>query len=219
MKTLKNSIAIILLLFACNAGAQNQEVQFDIYTTSAAKASRYLLADDVALRDCPSAQCEQLTTLKIGTYVRLLAKSETPQTINDVCSRWYKVKMGPQVGWIWGGLIAQTALTSTTDPEVKFFFGEAGNTIGSQTQYQIRAVKGGEELDRIVFTSSTVMPNAVSLAYDEVMYPTQDLIEISPAYTDNLMIVFENGSLSLLENETVSLTKAADAYFADLTED
>ncbi len=126
MKTLKNtqenktmfnpkrivqSLLIVAVLFiASDVFSQTKEVEFDVYTTSAAKASKYLLADNVALRDCPSVQCEQLTTINIGTNVRLLAKSNVPHTINGIKSRWYKVKMGPQIGWIWGGMISQKTM-------------------------------------------------------------------------------------------------------------
>ena len=82
MKTLKNTqnenktqtrvsklfqaVMILAMLFiASDIYAQNQEVEFDVYTNSAAKASQYLLGDDVAFRDCASVQCEKLTK-KLG---------------------------------------------------------------------------------------------------------------------------------------------------------
>jgi type II secretory ATPase GspE/PulE/Tfp pilus assembly ATPase PilB-like protein len=52
------AVMILAMLFiASDIYAQNQEVEFDVYTNSAAKASQYLLGDDVALRDCASVQC------------------------------------------------------------------------------------------------------------------------------------------------------------------
>ncbi len=92
-KIAKSCLAIAILLIAGNVFAQ-EEVEFDVYSNSAEKASQYLLADDVAMRDCASVQCTQLATINIGTNVRLLAKSETAQTINGIKSRWYKIKMG-----------------------------------------------------------------------------------------------------------------------------
>ena len=82
MKTLKNSLILVILCMTSIAFSQQKEMVFDIYTTSASKATRTLLADEVALRDCPSSFCTQLTTVAIGTNVRLLAKSEKPETIN-----------------------------------------------------------------------------------------------------------------------------------------
>lgn len=219
MKTLKQSMALLIFLIATGLMAQNKEVEFDVYTNSATKASRYLLADDVALRDCPSVQCEQLTTLNIGTYVRLLAKTETPQTINNVCSRWYKIKMGPQIGWIWGGLIAQKTMVSTIDPELKFLFGEAGESTDGQQQYQIRAVKNGAELDQLVFTAYQILPKEVALDSVQEDTPTQDLIRIHPELSEAFYIIWEQGRLQLVESDTVYLTEASDAYFAQLVEE
>jgi hypothetical protein len=87
MKTLKNTQnqnntqtrvsklfqAVMILAMLCIASdlyAQNQEVEFDVYTNSATKASQYLLGDDVAFRDCASVHCEKLATIAIGTNVR-----------------------------------------------------------------------------------------------------------------------------------------------------
>lgn len=206
MKTLKNSMMIGILLIASTMMSQNQEVEFDVYSSSAAKASRYLLADDVALRDCPSAQCEQLTTLNIGTNVRLLAKSETPQTINDICSRWYKVKIGPQIGWIWGGLIAQKTMISHVDNETKFVFGEAGENINSQKQYQIRAVKNGLEVDRIIFKSYALVASQVELKSADEGNSMQDIFLINALGAKEIVITFEQGSFKKSTIESVSMS-------------
>lgn len=154
---------LVMLFIASDIFAQTQEVEFDVYTTSVTKASQYLLGNDIALRDCASSQCEQLTTLKIGTNVRLLAKSETAEIINGVKSRWYKIKMGPQVGWIWGGFISQKTMVSQVNPEIKFVFGEAGVDYKGYKRFQIRAVKNGTEIDKIYVKSENLNHNLVSL--------------------------------------------------------
>lgn len=211
MKTLKNSMIIGILLIATTMMSQNQEVEFDVYSNSAAKASRYLLADNVVLRDCPAAQCEQLTTLNIGTYVRLLAKSESPQTINDVCSRWYKVKMGPQIGWIWGGLIAQKTMASNVDTETKFLFGEAGEDFNSQKQYQIRAVKNGVELDRIVFKSYALLASQVQLESGKEENLTRDIIRMNSGGSEDILIIFEQGSFKQPNIGTSSVSEEVES--------
>ncbi|MGJ8591503.1 MAG: hypothetical protein ACSHXF_03085 [Aquaticitalea sp.] len=211
MKTLKNSMIVGILLIATSMLSQTQEVEFDVYSNSAAKASRYLLADDVVLRDCPATQCEQLTTIKIGTYVRLLAKSETPQTMNDVCSRWYKVKMGPQVGWIWGGLIAQKIMVSNVDSETKFLFGEAGEDINSQKQYQIRAIKNGMEMDKIVFSSYALTASQLQLESGKDAHATKDIFRMSSTYEDDRFITFENGAFKPFTRETVRISECAQS--------
>ena len=158
------ALMILAMLFiASDIYAQVDEVEFEVYTNSAAKASQYLLGDNVALRDCASVQCEKLTTLKIGTNVRLLAKSESAQSINGITSRFYKIKMGPQVGWIWGGLISQKTMTSHINPEIKFVFGEAGVDFKGYKRFQIRAVKNGKEINKIFVASETLSHNLISL--------------------------------------------------------
>jgi hypothetical protein len=152
-----------MLFIASDIFGQSNEVEFEVYSNSIADASQYLLGDDVALRDCASVQCEKLTTLNIGTNVRLLAKSETPQTINGVTSRFYKIKMGPQVGWIWGGLISQKTMVSQMNPEIKFVFGEAGVDYKGFKRFQVRAVKNGTEIDKIFVKSETLRHDLINL--------------------------------------------------------
>lgn len=195
MKTLKNTqeqnslttskrivqsiLIAAVLLIASDVFSQTKEVEFDMYTTSVTKASKYLLADDVSLRDCPSVQCEQLTTINIGTNVRLLAKSSTPHTINGIKSRWYKVKMGPQVGWIWGGMISQKTMISNTNPELKFVFGEAGFDFKGNKQFQVRALKNGVQVDRIVFQSERLSYSDISLMNQKNSESKVDVIALS----------------------------------------
>ena len=196
MKTLKNTqehktstinrifqtlLITAVLLIASDVFSQTKEVEFEVYTTSATKASKYLLADDVALRDCASVQCEQLTTITIGTNVRLLAKSSIPHTINGVKSRWYKVKMGPQVGWIWGGMISQKTMVSTTNPEVKFVFGEAGFDYKGNRLFQVRAIKNGAQVDKIVFQSKDINHNEISLLNHKETQSNSDVIALNDA--------------------------------------
>ncbi|WP_456441992.1 hypothetical protein [Psychroserpens sp.] len=206
-KTMSNSKRIVqslliaaVLLIASDVFSQTKEVEFDVYTTSATKASKYLLADNVTLRDCPAVQCEQLTTINIGTNVRLLAKSETPHTINGIKSRWYKVKMGPQVGWIWGGMISQKTMVSNTNPEIKFVFGEAGFDYKGNKQFQVRALKGGVQVDKIVFKSKRLNHDDVSLMNQKDAKSKIDVITLNTAKKSRIVdtasyIVFKNNKL------------------------
>lgn len=210
MKTLKNTqketestssriiqavLLVAVLFIASDVFSQTKEVEFDVYTNSATKASKYLLADDVALRDCPSVQCEQLTTISIGTNVRLLAKSSTPHTINGIKSRWYKIKMGPQIGWIWGGMISQKTISSTTNPEIKFVFGEAGFDYKGNKQFQVRAIKNGMQLDKIVFRSEQLKYEDISLISQKEAQLNNDVIALNSSIDNSFYIVFKNNKL------------------------
>lgn len=231
MKTLKNTqenktstanrifqtlLIATVLLIASDVFSQTKEVEFDVYTTSATKASKYLLADDVALRDCPSVQCEQLTTINIGTNVRLLAKSSTPHTINGITSRWYKVKMGPQVGWIWGGMISQKTMASQINPEIKFVFGEAGFDFKGNRQFQVRALKNGVQIDKIVFQSEELSPNEISLMIQKGTNKNVDVIALSDTNKTNIInpasyIIFKNNKLKKT-NDLVAITDTKSIY-------
>jgi len=217
MKTLRNTIAVLVLLIATNVFAQNTEVVFDTYATAtASQSSKYLLVDNVALRDCPATQCQKLTTLPIGMKVRLLEKSENPVTINGVTSSFYKVKIGPDTGWIFGGLISQKTMTSTTNPAIMFVFGEKG-TKGSidddvTKKYQIRAVKNGVEIDRLTIDSIELDYANVTNIGNQGLENIDDIISLSLDYGDAcdtvdnaLYVVWKNNTLRKT-NEVVVVT-------------
>lgn len=226
MKTLKNihthnrkentwsrifqAVMIVAMLFiASDIYAQNKEVEFEVYTTSATKATQYLLADDVALRDCAAVQCEQLTTLKIGTKVRLLAKSNIPNTINGVTSRWYKVQMGPEIGWIWGGLISQKTMISEQNPGVKFVFGEAGVDFKGYKRFQIRAIKNGEEVDKIFVKSETLRHELVSLFDDKNKTFGLDIISLCPENNESCSVEDSTSYIVFKDNKLMQTNSLA----------
>jgi len=190
MKTLKNSILALVLLVTANVFAQNQEVVFQTTDLSpASESTKYLLADDVALRDCPTTFCQKITTIAIGTKVRLLEKSEINETIDNVTSRWYKVKLGPDTGWIWGGLIAQETLASNVDTGVKFVFGEqsfdTSFSFENEKRYQVRAIKNGVEVDKIVLTGHEFdVLNAKNVARKDIETGA-DVISLSEGSEDS----------------------------------
>ncbi|MGB3608033.1 hypothetical protein [Psychroserpens sp.] len=184
-KIVRSFLVLSILSVASSTFGQTKEVEFDVYTNSPTNASQYLLGDDVAMRDCASVNCEKLTTLNIGTNVRLLAKSETAQTINGITSRFYKIKMGPQVGWIWGGLISQKTMVSQNNPEIKFVFGEAGVDYKGYKRFQIRAVKNGAEIDRIFVKSETLHHDLVHLMQKTDSTAVADVIGICENNSEN----------------------------------
>ncbi len=159
-KKLKNSILIIMLFLTANIFAQTQELRFNTiedHTYSEGIGYEYLLANNVRLRDCPSVQCTAITTVKIGTQLKLIKSNDKLEVINGITSHWYKVKLGPDTGWIWGGMIAKNVFKSNSDPNVKFAFGlDRFNEEQYTDQYQIRAYKNGVQIDKIIIKSNTV---------------------------------------------------------------
>jgi len=220
-------LVVAMMFIASDIYAQTNEVEFDVYTNSVAKASQYLLGDDVAMRDCASVQCEKLATIKIGTNVRLLAKSEIPQTINGVTSRFYKIKMGPQVGWIWGGLISQKTMKSQVNPEIKFVFGEAGVDYKGYKRFQIRAVKNGTEIDKIFVKSEKLSHDLVSLIDKRDNTYGTDVISLCSSEDDRCelttsktYVVFKNNKLmqtsTLIALEKVNYNEENYAFSCEL---
>ncbi|WP_290698303.1 SH3 domain-containing protein [Lacinutrix sp.] len=215
MKILKNIITALVLLITVNVFAQNTEVVFDTYVNAtASQSSKYLLANNVALRDCPATQCQKATTLPIGMKVRLLEKSECPVTINGVTSSFYKVKVGPDTGWIFGGLISQKTMKSTADPSIMFVFGEKGVTGSNDdditNNYQIRAVKNGVEIDRLTIDSQGLDYANVTNIGNKGLENVDDVISLSlyngetcDAEENTLYVVWEGNTLKKRTNVIV----------------
>ncbi|WNJ17531.1 SH3 domain-containing protein [Pontibacter sp. G13] len=132
-------------------------IQFDTgehYLFPEEAPTYFLLGNDILMRKCPSKECTALASLKIGTPIRVIEKSEEPLTLKGVSVHWYKIKTSAGVGWIWGGWIAQGAIGSSQDPSVKFLAGY--DRIEDRNHYyQIRVIKNGVEIDKIVIKSPT----------------------------------------------------------------
>ncbi|MEM1218614.1 MAG: SH3 domain-containing protein [Bacteroidota bacterium] len=120
----------------------------------------YLLADQVSLRDAPSTQAKRMATLPIGTPMLILERGKILTRIKGIDAHWYRVQVKEKEGWIWGGLIAQQAFGSSSDPSLKFVAGlakiEMDHPSGRRVpSYQIRAFRDNQEVARIEIASLT----------------------------------------------------------------
>jgi len=118
----------------------------------------YILGHDVALRSKPTSESSMKRSLPIATKLKLMAKSDSAEVKKGIKSHWYHVKSGELTGWIWGGLIAQTAFKSTKDPDLIFVGGYASSTARKENgsggvYYQLRAVKHNNPIDKILIKS------------------------------------------------------------------
>lgn len=155
-------LAIMVALFGWVNGQWQAEVVHktsENYLCPKSAPFHYVLGDSVALRESPGVKGRLLARLPIGTPVRLLRKSDTTDVLRGFSSHWYEVEGELGRGWIWGGLIAQEVAGSQDNAAVKFLGGyhhaegpepHAGDR---QYYYQIRAVRQGRELDKIVLRS------------------------------------------------------------------
>ena len=153
--------AIFLLMLVLTAsGAYSQfevGVNFstpDQYLFPEEMGYRYILGDDVALRSRPTSRSRMKVALPIATRIKILERSDSVEVKKGVSSHWYKVKTDSAVGWIWGGLIAQSMSRSNKDLNLIFLGGyEKTENWTDKKQggawYQIRAVKHHQQVRKI----------------------------------------------------------------------
>lgn len=118
----------------------------------------YVLGDGVALRERPGVAGRLIARLPIASPLYLLEQSETPDVISGISSHWYRVECKWGNGWVWGGMLAQLAMGSQTNAGVKFLGGydhviPPDSVRPRQYFYQVRAVRNGRELDKMVLPS------------------------------------------------------------------
>lgn len=153
----------LILMMACSFtfAQPNAMPRFQIVTKYMAPEEAwpyYLLGDEVSLRECPSDTCPLVGVMDIGTRLTLLEMSDSSMTRKGIESRWYRVDVKEGSGWVWGGYIAQQAFGCQSDPDIKFLSGyekvvavDGGFSNGQY--YQIRAIKKGKQVAKIVLRS------------------------------------------------------------------
>ena len=129
------SISVIILLLL-SATAFAKEIKVNDFV--------YIFADKVNVRDAPSTIGNVLCKFLIGDMVRVLEKSEKVFKVDDIEANWYKVSKGEEVGYVWGGAIADFAFTDDFD--------------------------GDDEKETFLLRNLTSIPDGI---YDENYYDTE----------------------------------------------
>ncbi len=153
-------LALLLYPFLCSA-QKELHVQFiarDNYMMPEEAPPEHTFMGTVVLRDEPSHESRKVTALFPGTPVHIDSVSTDTVVANGVRSVWYRVEANKQLGWVWGGLLAQDAMGSYADPTVKFLGGLEYVTTWSDTttvryKYRLVAVRDGQQLDAITLPS------------------------------------------------------------------
>ncbi len=214
MKNLKRSIlALCIFVFFNVTGQTLPEVRFNVLkdTMDTEKVSyEYLLGHKVFLREGPSKKSKKLTILNIGTKLILTDKSQNQEAINGIRSHWYQVIVGEKKGWVWGGLIAQKALGSQANYDVKFVYGlESFKTNDEgvwEEKYQIRAFKKGIQIDKIVFDGHQFQPLEIKNIGNKGLFNVEDILTLSvsdgpDSISEGKMYVFwNNGKFTYVAN-------------------
>lgn len=163
MSLMKNLLLFVIIVFGNTLSAQIHKKLFVQHSTNESysgyeKYYKYLIADSVSLRAQPSATGKFLKALPVGTKLEVLErKKKDTLRVNGIYSNWYKVKTATDIGWVWGGFIAQSVLGSNEDPKVNFLVGydhveEIVENEGKikYTYYipyiQVRAIKEGKQV-------------------------------------------------------------------------
>lgn len=184
---------------------------------------RYLLADKVTMRNGPGTDSPTLASLPIGAKVVLLERSPQQTVVNELKSAWYKVDYNGKRGWVWGGLIATYAAGSQTNSDIKFLGGISGykwnaDSTWRQLHYQIRAVKDGQQLDKIEVPSFGRGFQQLSNIGKRGMNEVDDILLLHVpcdggcgCSTGDIVIFWANGSFHHVED----LIGTADADYSD----
>lgn len=115
----------------------------------------WIAADKVNLRQTASEKAVVVTVLPIATPVKVLAKSDKSFIINGLSAHWYEIETPTfQKGYIWGGYLSGLYVRAMADTTLYFMVSlasQAHDTIRAQ----IRAIRKGHEIARIVFKLNT----------------------------------------------------------------
>ncbi len=163
MKPSKKLLIVLTLLgIAMNLSAAevirlDHELPYDERTNL--YEAHYCIADSVSIRENPSINSELIGFVQIGASLDLVRKSDSVSVFRGIESQWYFCKIGGKKGWVWGGNIAKHGFKSTGDPDVLLLMGYQESRDGKDeylrdVYIQIRAVRNGKELDKIVFKAA-----------------------------------------------------------------
>ncbi|MDO1511554.1 SH3 domain-containing protein [Maribacter confluentis] len=188
MRNVKKSALFLSLFAMVNLFAQTEQVEFEIMDQEIPVEElnyEYLLAHKVFLREKPSVRSKKVGLLDIGTKMVLWEKSLYSKEIDGVNSHWYRVTTENETGWVWGGMIAQKSFGSIADNQVKFVYGYESSTQNeaglTKVNYQLRAFKNGQQLDKIVFDSLHAIPVHIENHGSLGLFNVEDVITVDLA--------------------------------------
>lgn len=104
MSGYKIFIYLLILCFAFPIFSQNH---WDDYIAEKNIGSTYsIFGDNVNLRDSGNINGKVIKKLSLGSTAKILTKTNQILEQNSVKEYWYKVQVGEDTGYLWGGLIA-----------------------------------------------------------------------------------------------------------------
>jgi hypothetical protein len=121
-------------------------------------AIAYTLATDVNLRETATVDGKVVTTIPIGTAVKIEEQLEKTFKKNGFSAPWHKISYTEngtkKIGYVWGGMLTQAIIrTKQTDATV-FLFGLTNfNANKMHATLQVRAARNGKEVAKMEFGS------------------------------------------------------------------
>lgn len=132
-------------------------------------AVAYTLATDVNLRETATTDGKVITTIPIGTAVKIEEQLEKTFKKNGFTAPWHKISYTEngtkKTGYVWGGMLTQAIVrTKQTDGTI-FLLGMTNlNAEKMHATLQIRAARNGKEVAKMEFASrATFEPNGMSI--------------------------------------------------------
>jgi hypothetical protein len=121
-------------------------------------AVAYTLATDVNLRETATTDGKIVTTIPIGTAVKIEEQLEKTYKKNGFSAPWHKISFTDngikKTGFVWGGMLTQAIIrTKQTDGTV-FLLGLTNfNADKMRGTLQLRAARNGKEITKMEFAS------------------------------------------------------------------
>jgi len=93
------------VVFPSISQSEDQRIVSSYYEFEAG-STEYLHGDNVVFRSAPTPSSDAIDTLKIGTELQIIQKTEETAKMNGLEWNWYQVRVEGKKGYILGGLIA-----------------------------------------------------------------------------------------------------------------
>jgi hypothetical protein len=111
----------------------------------------WVAADNVNLRQTASSQAAVVAVLPVATPVKILSKSDKSFIINGLSAHWFEIQTPTlQKGYIWGGYLSGLYVRAMSDTTL-YFMVSLASQVKEKAQAQIRAIRKGQEIARMVF--------------------------------------------------------------------
>ncbi|MFZ5629595.1 MAG: SH3 domain-containing protein [Spirochaetota bacterium] len=131
MKKVQSTIrSLIFITVICSGGLAAQETERTVVTAAVLR-----------LRSEPAATAAVVATVKRGTIVKILGKSDAQVTIDNISDYWYRVESDGKGGWLFGGYTDTDFKVAGTNSNILLWQARTGGEARNLIAYDISAQK------------------------------------------------------------------------------